>query len=96
MIGGFLDIGLRPLDVTKTQEMRGDMVAGLILIPTRNSEWRDFAPESPWEGSCIPLIIYKSRRAAILVSYGYEKLWQTKLCPLIEPIIGMPVTARGD
>lgn len=90
-ISEFLKIGIRPLKMK--EKPQGDAVAYYLLIPTRKGKkWRNLDRE--WEGSYIPLIIYKSGKGAILVCNA-EK-WQKKFCPLVSEILDAEVQARGD
>jgi len=90
-----LEIGLRP--VMAPDEIAGDMVGVFLLIPIRGSRWWDI-DDPKWEGSYIPLIIYKGagliNRACILVSHGKEDLWQRELADKLSYILGIAVTAR--
>lgn len=90
-ISEFLKIGIRPLKMG--EEPWGNVVAYYALIPTRKGKkWRKLDRE--WEGSYIPLIIYKGGKGAILV--GNAEKWQKKFCPLISEILGAEVQARRD
>jgi hypothetical protein len=96
-IASFLEIGIRPIPAPK-EYIRGDIIAAFMLIPTFKGEWiRQHAREikSTWEGSCIPLIVYRSRTAAILVDHKEVGLWED-LRRRIEGILGIPVYVRGD
>lgn len=100
-IDALLEIGLRPIEIPY-QFPKGDAIAGYMLIPTKYSKWwavddsNNGSSESTWEGSYIPLIIYKQNRACILVSYGKEELWQKALANPLADILNMAVVARGD
>jgi len=73
-ISGLLKIGLRP--VAATEEPRGDIIGGYLLIPTEHGDkWRNI-PDPGWEKSYISLLIYSGNRGAILGSHGAENLWQ--------------------
>ena len=92
-IGQLLRIGLRPIEVT--EELRGDLVGGCLLIPTKDGDkWRNI-PDPGWEGSDIPLLIYKDNSGCILVSHGAEEMWK-ELADKLSEIFQMPVRVRGD
>lgn len=96
-IASFLEIGIRPVPASR-EYVRGDIAAVFMLVPTFKGEWiRQHAREikSTWEGSYIPLIVYKSGVAAILVDHKEVGLWED-LRRRIEDILGIPVYVRGD
>jgi len=96
-IAKFLEIGLRPVEASE-KEITGDIIAAYLLIPTFKGEWiRQHAKEikSTWEGSYIPLIIYKGMTACMLVDYKEVTLWDG-LRLKINEILQMPIEAIGD
>lgn len=96
-IAGFLRIGIRPISVPE-KFVTGDILGGFVLIPTFKGEWvRQHAKQinSTWEGSYIPLIIYRNKTATILVDYKEVALWE-ELRGKIEAILEIPVNVRGD
>jgi len=95
-IESLLNIGLRMVDVTKQEGIpTGDAIAGFMLIPIKNSEWQRIK-RSKWEGSYIPLVVYRSGNAAILVPYGEEMRWQAHLADKLSEILGLNVKAIED
>ena len=91
-IEAFLRLGIRP--VRSSEPNRGDMVAAFFLIPTKTFKFDELA-EGEWEGSYIPLIVYRTARAAILVPHGEEKKW-LRLASHIGTILKMETEARWD
>ena len=51
-----LKLGLRPVDVSKMYQTK-EVVSAYLLIPTKDSKWHQIQTE--WDGSYIPLLIYK-------------------------------------
>jgi hypothetical protein len=96
-IASFLKAGIRPEPVPESY-IRGDMIGGFMLIPTMEGDWiRQHARRigSNWDGSFIPLIIYRDKTAAILVAHAETHLWED-LKKKVEDALGMPVYVRGD
>lgn len=96
-IAKFIEIGIRPAEVPE-REIKGDVDIAYLLVPTFKGDWiRQHAKSinSTWEGSYIPLIIYKSGEAVILVDYKEVNLWET-LRLKIQDALGLPVSVRGD
>lgn len=111
-IAKFLAIGVRPMEAPK-QEIKKDIAGAYFLVPTFKGEWiRENARKtnSQWEGSYIPLIIYKQKRAAILVphqdlvAYSYDSLnvgirkvaYWYDLRVKIEEVLKIPVSIVAD
>jgi hypothetical protein len=90
-IGKFLHLGIRPVQF---HEKTGDVVASFLLIPTKKFKFEELY-ESEWEGSYVPLIIYRTANAAILVPHGEEKKWK-RLAEHIGTIILMETQVIGD
>lgn len=91
-IGKLLDLGIRPI---KTREPKsGDMVASFFLIPTKHFKFNELL-KGNWDGSYIPLIVYRTAQAAILVPAGDEKDW-LRLANHIAAIIKMDTEVRPD
>lgn len=96
-VAEFLEIGLRPLSLPK-ELCIGDIKEGYALIPTYKGEWiREGLKQkgTKWEGSYIPLIIYKSNRAAILIPHDEREIWKN-VRDEIQKVLEIPVELRGD
>lgn len=92
LVQEFLNIGLRPTKMPP----EGEVSTLYFLCPTLKGEWiREKAKKinSKWDGSWIPLLIYQSGHAVILVPAGED--WQD-LADKISTVIHKPVEARGD
>ena len=92
-VAEFLELGIRPY---KTKEPRsGDMAASFLLIPTKKFKFKDLMEGTDWEGSYVPLIVYRSARAAILVPAGDEKRW-LRLANHVSRITKLETLVTGD
>jgi len=98
-IAKVLEIGIRLIQhMAPKKDIKGDMLAAFYLVPTFQGEWiRQHAKEikSSWDGSYIPLIIYKNKTAVILVSHNEVYQWKVLTSKLSEAL-KMPVSTRGD
>ena len=90
-IGKFLELGIRPVAY---HERSRDLVASFLLIPTKTFKFEELM-DSDWEGSYIPLLVYRTAKAAILVPHGHEKEWK-RFADHVGAIILMETEARGD
>ena len=91
-----LELGIRVVD--PKEKLKGDMIAGFLLVPTFKGEWiRNYARSinSSWEGSYIPLILYHNKTGVILVDYKEVDQWYNLAARLTEAL-GIPITPRGD
>lgn len=91
-VGQFLELGIRP--VAMKDRIQGDMVAWFMLIPTKAFRFDELF-EGEWDGSYIPMIVYRTARAAILVPHGEEKKW-LRLANHISAITKLETEVRGD
>ena len=92
-VGRLLNMGVRAEKAPFTPA--GDTVAVYFLIPTRKGDWIRKIPDSKWEGSYIPLFVYRQGVASILVPYGMESTWQT-FADRLSKALGMKIIVRGD
>jgi hypothetical protein len=93
-----LKAGIRPLRVPVPKRYRENIAGAYALIPTARGEWiRQHAKDigSKWEGSLIPLIIYRNGEAAIIVPHGEEDKW-AELKQKLEEALKTPIHVRGD
>jgi hypothetical protein len=91
-----LEQGIRAIE--SKEENKGDVLTVFYLIPTLKGDWiREHAKKirSSWEGSYIPLIIYKNETGVILVDYKEVDQWST-LTLALQEIFHIPIRARGD
>ena len=95
-----LKLGLRPVDVSKTYQTK-EVASAYLLIPTKDSGWHQI--QSEWDGSYIPLLIYKAhwynikeQNATILIPYGEREYWQHELADKLSEILELNVKALED
>jgi hypothetical protein len=97
-IGNLVKIGVRAVE-NPEKYVKGDLVATYSLVPmSPRGDWiREHAREikSSWEGSFIPLLMYRSGVADILVDHQEVQRWNN-LIEKLEAALGIKVIARGD
>ena len=91
-------IGIRVIKMHYDKPENSKIHAVYALIPTKRAEWfRSIAEKSAWEGSYVPLIIYKSGTLSILVPRSeVDKEYWEMLARKIIDTIEYPVTIMGD
>jgi len=90
-----LEIGVRPITLPINI---GDIKEAYALVPTYKGDWiRDYLRirKTEWEGSYIPLLIYKNGTGAVLVPAGEKKIWEP-IVNKLEEVLEIKIEIRGD
>jgi len=93
-IPNLIEIGIRAVKLCYHKNSK--IYAVYALIPTKWCHWLlDLAYRSEWEGSYIPLIIYKSGVVVVLAPAGEEEKWE-KVRRKISECLSIEVKLAGD